>query len=267
MSLKKCVSQHLERLGNYSTPSITDGRRMLGLLCFFSERKNKKQGMKYVFNVVHLILELKASQHLSCIMMWDIILYLVAQSLASVQLSVTPWTVANQASLSMGFSRQEYWSGVPCPPPGDLPDPGIESRSPALAGGFFTSKPPGKQDYIQEGAKEELVPAFLRLRSWQLQDVVLCWKVLVSINVLLPTSTHKLSDESFTSTLGSDQYLVIQIENTKRRLPSFSQKEELRDPENQSQTGSPWVSSGQQIHVFFGGLTECFFKRELVAKM
>ena len=46
--------------------------------------------------------------------------------------SVTPWTVASQAPLSMGFSRREYWSELPCPPPGDLPDPGIEPRSPAL---------------------------------------------------------------------------------------------------------------------------------------
>ena len=52
------------------------------------------------------------------------------------------WTVAHQAPLSMEFSRQEYWSGVPCPPPGDLLDPGIEPAShtsPALAGGFFTT--------------------------------------------------------------------------------------------------------------------------------
>ena len=55
---------------------------------------------------------------------------------------VTPWTVAHQAPLSMGFPRQEYWSGLPCPPPGDLPNPGIEPASlasPALAGGFFTN--------------------------------------------------------------------------------------------------------------------------------
>ena len=45
---------------------------------------------------------------------------------------VTPWTVACQSPLSMGFSRQEYWSGLPCPSPGDLPDPGIEPRCPAL---------------------------------------------------------------------------------------------------------------------------------------
>ena len=56
------------------------------------------------------------------------------------------WTVARQA-LSMGFSRQEYWSGLPFPPPGDLPDPGIEPASPALAGGFFTNEPPGKPTY------------------------------------------------------------------------------------------------------------------------
>ena len=56
--------------------------------------------------------------------------------------SLTLWTVASQAPLSMGFSRQEYWSGLPCPPPGDLLDPGIEPVSltcPALAGGFFTT--------------------------------------------------------------------------------------------------------------------------------
>ena len=59
-----------------------------------------------------------------------------------VRLFVTPWTVAGQASLSVGFSRQEYWSGLSCFPPGDLPDPGIETaslRSPALAGRFFTT--------------------------------------------------------------------------------------------------------------------------------
>ena len=55
-----------------------------------------------------------------------------AYSLSHVRLYVTPWTVAYQAPLSMGFSRQEYWSGLPCPPPGDLPDPEIEPRSPAL---------------------------------------------------------------------------------------------------------------------------------------
>ena len=53
-------------------------------------------------------------------------------------------TVAHQAPLSMGFSRQGYWSGLPCLPPGDLPDPGIEPASPVLTGRFFTTVPPGK---------------------------------------------------------------------------------------------------------------------------
>ena len=57
---------------------------------------------------------------------------------------VTWWSVAHQAPLSMGFSRQEHWSGLPFPNQGDLPDPGIEPASPALAGRFFTTEPPGK---------------------------------------------------------------------------------------------------------------------------
>ena len=61
-----------------------------------------------------------------------------------VQLFVTPWTVAHQAPLSMGFSRQEYWSGSPFPSPGDLPIPGIEPGSPALQADALTSEPPGK---------------------------------------------------------------------------------------------------------------------------
>ena len=64
--------------------------------------------------------------------------------LSCVRLFVTPWTVAYQAPLSMGFSRQEYWSGLPFPSPEDRPDPGIEPRSPALEADALTSEPPGK---------------------------------------------------------------------------------------------------------------------------
>ena len=63
--------------------------------------------------------------------------------LSRVWLFVTPWTVAYQAPLSMGFSRQEYWSALPFPSPGDLPNPGIEPGSPALEADALTSKPPG----------------------------------------------------------------------------------------------------------------------------
>ena len=65
--------------------------------------------------------------------------------LSRVQLLVTP-TVAHQAPLSMGFSRQEYWSAFPCPSPGDLPDSGIEPRSPALQADALTSEPLGKSN-------------------------------------------------------------------------------------------------------------------------
>ena len=64
--------------------------------------------------------------------------------LSRVRLFVTPWTVAYQAPLSMGSSRQEYWSGLPFPFPGDLPVPGIEPRSPTLHIDALTSAPPGK---------------------------------------------------------------------------------------------------------------------------
>ena len=66
------------------------------------------------------------------------------KSLSCVQLFMTPWTVAYQAPQSMEFSRQEYWSGLPFPSPGDLPSPGIEPGSPALQADTSSSQPPGK---------------------------------------------------------------------------------------------------------------------------
>ena len=67
-----------------------------------------------------------------------------AYLLSHVQLFANPWVVACQTLLSMGFSRQEYWSGLPCPPPGNLPIPGIKPRFPALQVNFLPSEPPGK---------------------------------------------------------------------------------------------------------------------------
>ena len=58
--------------------------------------------------------------------------------------SAIPGTVVHKGPLSMGFPREEYWSGLPCPSPGDLPNPGIEHVSPALAGRFFSAEPAGK---------------------------------------------------------------------------------------------------------------------------
>ena len=70
-----------------------------------------------------------------------------------VRLFVTPRTAARQAPLSIGFSRQEYWSGLPFPSLGDLPGPGIKPVSPALAGGFFTNEPPGKPHEVNHFMK------------------------------------------------------------------------------------------------------------------
>ena len=68
----------------------------------------------------------------------------------------TPWTVAHKVPFSMGFPRQEYWSGLPFPSAGDLPDPGIEPQSPALAGRFFTIEPPGKPTFYYSVTKSSL---------------------------------------------------------------------------------------------------------------
>ena len=68
-----------------------------------------------------------------------------------VQLFATPLTVAHQAPPSMGFSRQEYWSRLPFPSPGDLPDPGIEPWSPAFQADALTSEPPGKPNMKAKG--------------------------------------------------------------------------------------------------------------------
>ena len=83
----------------------------------------------------------------ACFVPWhsdSFLVWVCALSLSHVQLFATPWTVSLQVPLSVEFSRQEYWSGLPFSPPGDLPNPGIKLgslRSPALAGGFFTTVP------------------------------------------------------------------------------------------------------------------------------
>ena len=106
--------------------------------------------MSLLFNMLSrlVITFLPRSKHL--LISWlqspsAVILWLKVKSLSHVRLFVTPWTVTYQAPLSMGFSRQEYWSGLPFPSPGDLPDPGIEPRSPAWEADSLTSEPAGKQ--------------------------------------------------------------------------------------------------------------------------
>ena len=76
------------------------------------------------------------------------------KSLSRVRLFATPWTVAYQAPPSMGFSRQEYWSGLPFPSPGDLPNPGIELGSPTLQANSLLSEPPGKPSHPPQKKKK-----------------------------------------------------------------------------------------------------------------
>ena len=111
------------------------------------------------------------------------------KSLSHVRLFATPWTVAYQAPLSMGFSRQEYWSGVPLPSPGDLPNPGTEPGSPALQTDALPSEPPGKPiifraclivHYI-DVTPCNLLTALLLLSIWALSSFLLSSTVLQGI--------------------------------------------------------------------------------------
>ena len=98
-----------------------------------------------------------------------------------VWLFVSPWTVAHQAPLSMGFSRQEYWSALPGPPPGDLPDPGIEPVSPALAGGFFTTSATWEAHVLYQSSSKRI--------SW----TSVTGELLNNANPPVPFQTYRIS--------------------------------------------------------------------------
>ena len=98
-----------------------------------------------------------------------------AKSLQSCpNLFVTPWTVAHQAPLSVGFSRQEYWSELPCSPPGDLPNLGIEPRSPTWQADSLSSEPPGRMK--EESEKASLKFNLKKPRSWHLITYIMANK-------------------------------------------------------------------------------------------
>ena len=129
--------------------------------------------------------------------------YVCACSVAqSVRLFVTPWTVAQQGPLSMGFSRQEYWSGLPWPPPGDLPNPGIKPKCLALQADSLLSEPPGKHleekwqrtKYMRdENARQLIINHTWKVREkksqhwqllqlyWQHEDSSHCWLFLLPV--------------------------------------------------------------------------------------
>ena len=106
------------------------------------------------------------------------------KSLSRVRLFATPWTVAYQAPLSMGFSRSEYWSGLPFPSPGDLPDPGVKPMSPALQADALLSEPPfvGKVIFLLFNMLSRLIITFLP-RS---KGLLISWQRSPSIVILEP---------------------------------------------------------------------------------
>ena len=81
---------------------------------------------------------------------------------------MTPWTVAHQGPLSMGFPREGYWNEWPFPSPGNLPDPGMEPASPALVGRFSTTEPPGKSLFFIYSVDIEWVPTMSQGLGWEL---------------------------------------------------------------------------------------------------
>ena len=118
-----------------------------------------------------------------------------------VQLYVTLWYVACQAPLSMGFSRQEYQSGLPCPLPGDLPHPGIEPRSPALQADSLPSEPPGKLKNTGMGSLSLLQGIFLTQESNQ--RLLHCKWILYQLSYqgsLVVRAPHFFTAESLGST-------------------------------------------------------------------
>ena len=104
----------------------------------------------------------------------------VLSRLSHVRLFATPWNVAVQAPLSMGFSRPEYWSGLPCPPPGDLPKPRNRTHASCNEGGFFTTEPPGKPTYIYN-----LVHGFYAYCMYDLLHILRWYDNPVSIVITL----------------------------------------------------------------------------------
>ena len=126
------------------------------------------------------------------------------------RLFATPLTVSHQSPLSMGFSKQEYWNGLPCPSPGDFPDPGIEPMSftsPALAGRFFPLVPPGKPCFTNKCYifySNSIVSVCIFSSTWFCQTVNIClsveWMLILDILIFIfpiiseAEHSHMLSD-------------------------------------------------------------------------
>ena len=120
-------------------------------------QKGKRVPEKHLFLLYWLCQSFDGVDHNK---LWKILKVKVkvkVKSLSRVRLFATPWTIAYQASPSLGFSRQEYWSGLPFPSPGDLPNPEIEPGSPVLQADALPSEPPGKSSPRKRNTKKKNV--------------------------------------------------------------------------------------------------------------
>ena len=110
---------------------------------------------------------------LVCIMLKHTVLYVVLSRSVMFNSLCPPLTVAHQAPLSMGFCQQEYWSGFPCPPPGDLPNSGIKPRSPALQAASLLSELPGKSKAFGTSLKKGKVCVYVCTPEYSLEGLLL----------------------------------------------------------------------------------------------
>ena len=124
----------------------------------------------------HSVPQLEIPSFVPLIGSW-VVLWLVTQH---VQLFMTLWTVAHQVPLSMGFSRQEYWNGLPCPSPEDFPNPEIEPRSPAWQERSLPSEPPGMPKNTGVGSSSLLQGIFLTQKSNQ--SLLHCRQILYQLS-------------------------------------------------------------------------------------
>ena len=141
-----------EKRGNQCQSSLSWAPNPTDVDCSHEIKKHLLLGRRPMKNLDSVLknrdITLPTKVHIIKAMVFPVVMYRCekseVKSLSRVQLFVTPWTVAYQAPQPVEFSRQEYWSGLSFPSPGDLPDPGIEPRSPALQADALPSQPPGK---------------------------------------------------------------------------------------------------------------------------
>ena len=154
MSCKKfCERKQL--YSPWNSPGQNNGVGSLSLLQGLCPTQGSNPGLPHCRQILYQL------SHKGSLRILEWVKWSEVKSLSRVRFFATPWTVAYQAPPSMGFSRQEYWSGLPFPSPGDLPNPGIERGSPALQTGALLSEPPGKPQATGMGSLSLLQGIFL----------------------------------------------------------------------------------------------------------